>query len=176
MLKLNRTSRILLIAGIACATAAMLTAHLRQAPPNAYDAQIQQLEHELSVLSKATPANAKRAKDHLAEVTNSLWTEDRLAEWAASFPKGWLVHELGTPEPKSVTLRRFSIERPQASFEHWHEIRSTMERLSAQPGLALRTVSISPDTRPSRNFRKVLFIATIAFPLPVAASDTPTNP
>lgn len=176
MRKLNLPARILIIGGFASAAAALLTVQLHRAPPNAYDAQIQQLELELGALSKATPVNAKRAKEHLAEMTNALWTEDRLAEWAASFPKGWQVHELGSPETKSVVLRRFSIERTQASFEHWQEIRSTIERLSAQPGLALRTVSISPEARPSRSFKKVLFIATIAFPLPLTAAAANTSP
>lgn len=176
MRKLTLPSRVLVICGLLSAAAAVGTVQLHRAAPNVYDAQIQQLELELASLSKATPANAKRAKDHLAEMTSSLWNEERLAEWAASFPKGWQIHELGSPEIKTVSLRRFSIERTQASFEHWQEIRTTLDRLSTQPGLALRTMSISPEPRPSRTFKKVLFIATIAFPLPTAAAAAPSSP
>lgn len=177
MRKLSLLARVLSLSALGCVGAAVVVVQLHRAPAHAYDAQIQQLEIEMAGLSKATPAAAKRAKDQVVEMTNALWSEERLAEWVASLPKGWVVHELGSAEVKAVSLRRFSIERVQPAFEHWPEIKSTIDRLSTLPGLALRTVSIIREAPPTRSFRKVLLIATIAFPIsaPAAAAEAPAS-
>ena len=169
MKSLSARARFLLLTGAAAAIGATLTVCLHRAPRDELDTEISQLEAELATYSKVTPAATRRAKDVQSQGQRALWSPDRFARWKASLPPSWSLTELGDPELKSVSLRRFAIERGSASFDDWPEITRLLEQLATQPGLTLRSLTLAAAPRPARAFRQVLAVATIAFPLPTAA-------
>ena len=171
MKPLSRRSRFLLLVGSAAAIGAVATVALHRAPRDELDVEVSQLETELAALSKITPAATRHARELQAQSQRSLWSRERFERWKASIPPGWTLTELGDPETKSVTLRRFALERAQATFDDWSEITRVLEQIAGQPGLTLRSLTLASAPRPARVFRQVLAVATIAFPL--APKSTP---
>jgi hypothetical protein len=163
MKKLSLSGKVALcVAGVAIA-AAIADVQFHRAPPHALDSQIAQLEAELASLGKATPAARQKAESAIVVARESLWTPERFDAFRAELPPGWIVSELGTPETKTVTQRRYSIERPQSSFDDWSEIVRTLTQIAGRPGLTIRTLTLTAAPRPARVLTRVLVVATIAY-------------
>lgn len=154
------------IAGAAAIALAVADLQLRTTPASDLDRNVDDTEHQIDLLKKATPEEGLHAQQHIASLKASLWTDARFKQLSDSLPKQWLVNELSPNSATTLASHQISFTRTSATFDDWSEIVTTIDTLARQPALTIRSITLTAAPRPARLFSRVLIVTTLAYPAP----------